>query len=156
MKTKKDRSKDLPQSMSIDEMIVDIIQQSKIRDQQELAQALEKRRVVVPQPTLSRKLKKLGVGKMGGFYAYAPHLLHEASALIEARIAPPNLIVLITKPGYASVLAEKIDHGVISGEFDGTRIIGTLAGENTIFVAINCRLKADLEEIKNLFDEKFG
>ena len=44
--------------------------------------------------------------------------------------APPNLIVLRTRPGFANAVAAVLDHQPLPGQ------AGTIAGDDTVFVAL--------------------
>ena len=90
------------------------------------------------QSTLSRRLKRLGVQKVQGRYrrVEAP-----VAALPEVTlaVAPPNLLVLRTAPGFAQALALSLDAHPVAG------LLGTLAGDDTVFVAVLPERLADVE-----------
>lgn len=44
--------------------------------------------------------------------------------------APPNLVVLRTRPGFANAVAAVLDHQPLPGQ------AGTIAGDDTVFVAL--------------------
>ena len=94
------------------------------------------------QTTVSRDIAELGLVKVrapSGRLVYAPPGTGDADRLRGARrraaryavgsSASGSLVVVTTPSGYASALAQAIDEGAIP------TIAGTIAGENTIFVA---------------------
>ena len=115
----------------------------EVATQGELKKLLHAAGVDVDQATLSRDIKELGLVKVPTEKGYKYALVDEASPVIPARSAAMvsrfvkdidhsgQLVVLKTDPGNAPAVAEALDHLAWSG------VIGTLAGDNTVFVA--CR-----------------
>ncbi|AKQ64870.1 Arginine pathway regulatory protein ArgR, repressor of arg regulon [Myxococcus hansupus] len=119
--------------MNLDEAILRLITEREIGDQAVLQQLLEAEGQAPSQSTLSRRLKKLGVLKVGGRYqraAPAPAVVPERPRVTILE-APPNLLVIRTAPGFAPVLALALDK---ERELPG--LAGTVAGDDTIFVAV--------------------
>lgn len=124
-----------------------IISSQQLGSQDELLAALQKEGFKLTQATLSRDLKQLKVAKaasMSGNYVYV--LPNET---MYKRVSTPNSIremlkvpgfvsinfsgnmgVIKTRPGYASSIAWNIDNS------DIPEIIGTIAGDDTIFIVI--------------------
>ena len=124
-----------------------IISSQQLGSQEELLNALQKEGFKLTQATLSRDLKQLKVAKaatMGGNYVYV--LPNET---MYKRVSTPtniremmqvpgfisinfsgNMGVIKTRPGYASAIAWSIDRS------DSPQIIGTIAGDDTIFIVI--------------------
>ena len=124
-----------------------IISSQQLGSQHELLAALQKEGFKLTQATLSRDLKQLKVAKaasMSGSYVYV--LPNET---MYKRVSTPNSIremlkvpgfvsinysgnmgVIKTRPGYASSIAWNIDNS------DIPEIIGTIAGDDTIFIVI--------------------
>ena len=124
-----------------------IISSQQLGSQDELLNALQKEGFKLTQATLSRDLKQLKVAKaasMSGNYVYV--LPNET---MYKRVSTPNSIremmkepgfisinfsgnmgVIKTRPGYASSIAWNIDNS------DIPEIIGTIAGDDTIFIVI--------------------
>jgi transcriptional regulator of arginine metabolism len=124
-----------------------LISSMELSSQEEVLQALAKEGFKLTQATLSRDLKQLKVAKaasMNGKYVYV--LPNET---MYKRIAKPqsalqmlqspgfvsinfsgNMGVIKTRPGYASSIAYNIDNS------DIPEIIGTIAGDDTIFIVI--------------------
>jgi transcriptional regulator of arginine metabolism len=115
--------------MDLDSLILRLLEEQPIADQGDLLVRLAAKGHVLTQSTLSRRLKRLGVQKFQGRYRRA-----EASAqsLPGASIteAPPNLLVLRTAPGFAQALGLSLDADPVPGQ------MGTLAGDDTVFVAV--------------------
>lgn len=122
--------------------ILRLIADQPVSTQTELAEALRAQGYDVVQTTVSRDVAELGLVKVrapSGRLVYArpggadtDRLRALAAALREfARSleAAGNLVVLKTPPGCANVLAQAMDAA------DHPRIAGTVAGDDTIFVA---------------------
>ena len=124
-----------------------IISSQELGSQDELLNALKKEGFQLTQATLSRDLKQLKVAKaasMRGNYVYV--LPNET---MYKRVSTPNSIremmrvpgfisinfsgnmgIIKTRPGYASSIAWNIDNS------DVPEILGTIAGDDTIFIVI--------------------
>lgn len=119
----------------------------ELSSQEEVLRALEAEGFQLTQATLSRDLKQLKVAKaasMNGKYVYvlpnetmykrvttprkATEML-QRSGYISVNISG-QLAIVKTRPGYASAIAYDIDTS------DSDYILGTIAGDDTIFVAI--------------------
>ena len=122
-----------------------LISSKELGSQEEVLQALAQEGYTVTQATLSRDLKQLKVAKaasMNGKYVYV--LPNET---MYKRVSTPrsaremlmtsgfssisfsgNMIVIKTRPGYASSIAYNIDNS------DIPQILGTIAGDDTIFL----------------------
>jgi len=127
-----------------------IISSQEIRLQEELMQELQKEGFFVTQATLSRDLKQLKVAKaanLEGNYVYvlpndvmyrrqtnqrASDMLN-ASGFISVDVAA-NIVVIHTRPGYASGMAYDIDNKKPEG------VLGTIAGDDTIMMVTSRRL----------------
>ena len=139
-----------------------IISSQQLGSQDELLNALQKEGFKLTQATLSRDLKQLKVAKaasMSGNYVYV--LPNET---MYKRVSTPNTIremlkvpgfmsinfsgnigIIKTRPGYASSIAWNIDNSDIS------EILGTIAGDDTIFIVIKEGTKH--QEIINTLSE---
>lgn len=124
-----------------------LISSMELSSQEEVIRALEKEGFKLTQATLSRDLKQLKVAKaasMNGKYVYvlpndtmykrvskpksAMEML-QTSGFVSINFSG-NMGVIKTRPGYASSIAYNIDNSDIS------QIIGTIAGDDTIFIVI--------------------
>lgn len=123
-----------------------ILHEGLASSQQEIVRVLRERGHEVTQATVSRDLQELGATKvrMNGGVAYRlpdevpksavgdlmtrrlEHTLEEFA--LDIRAAGP-LVVVLTAPGHASAVARAIDQAVLE------EVVGTVAGDDTIFVA---------------------
>jgi transcriptional regulator of arginine metabolism len=109
--------------------ILNLIRAKRIGTQEELRAELERSGVPATQSSVSRDLDELGVVKHHGFYAL-PHANGDAArGLVSLDIAGDVLVIAKCLPGRASAVAVEIDDAAIA------EIVGTLAGEDTIFIA---------------------
>ncbi len=129
--------------------ILSLIKAKPIGTQSELAAQLERAGVVATQSSVSRDLEELGIVKQHGRYV-VPVAANGAAAhgLISLDAAGDCLVVARCEPGMASGVAVVLDRAAIP------EIVGTLAGEDTIFVAVTNR-KAQRAAIKKVW-ELFG
>ena len=110
--------------------ILSLIQARPIATQEELRSLLEKAGLSATQSSVSRDLEELGVVKHHGHYTVPRANGAAAHGLLSLDLAGENLIVARTEAGLASAVAVEIDRAAIS------EIVGTLAGEDTIFIAV--------------------
>jgi transcriptional regulator of arginine metabolism len=124
--------------MDLDALILELLDGSPITDQGDLLLRLAAEGYDLTQSTLSRRLKRLGVRKVQGRYRRA-----EAGAQslpgVSITEVPPNLLVLRTAPGFAQALGLSIDAVPVPGQ------MGTLAGDDTVFVAVLPERMADMK-----------
>jgi transcriptional regulator of arginine metabolism len=122
--------------------ILSLVREQPISTQSELAEALRDAGYEVVQTTVSRDIAELGLVKVrapSGRLVYAPpgtgdperlrDLMNALRRYALSFEAAGNLVVVTTLPGFASALAQEIDAAV------HPHIAGTIAGDNTIFVA---------------------
>lgn len=125
-------------------IIRDIVETRNIETQEDLALALQEMGITVTQATVSRDIKELmlvKVSDMRGGYRYAfpkerNHMMSSEqleqivrNSVITVRTGG-NLVVLHTLPGTAQGVAYAIDSMKWMG------VMGTVAGDDTIFIAI--------------------
>jgi transcriptional regulator of arginine metabolism len=122
--------------------ILRLIGERELSTQAELAAALHDAGYEAVQTTVSRDIQELGLRKVrgsGGRLVYAPpgtadsdavrelaQLLRRTALAVEAN---DDLVVIQTPRGLAAALADAID------DAGHPLVLGTIAGENTIFVA---------------------
>ena len=124
-----------------------IISSQQLGSQDELLTALQNEGFKLTQATLSRDLKQLKVAKaasMSGNYVYVlpnetmykrvntPNTIREmmkVPGFISINFSG-NIGIIKTRPGYASSIAWNIDNS------DIPEILGTIAGDDTIFIVI--------------------
>ena len=124
--------------MDLDTLILQLLDGSPITDQGDLLVRLASLGHELTQSTLSRRLKRLGVQKVQGRYR---RVESSAQLLPEVTLTevPPNLLVLRTAPGFAQALGLTVDADPAEGQ------MGTLAGDDTVFVAV---LPEHMAEVK--------
>ena len=129
--------------------VLSLIRARRIGTQEELTAQLERAGVPATQSSVSRDLEELGIIKRRGYYTL-PHASNGtvARGLLSVDAAGDALVVAKCEPGLASAVAVEIDGAHIE------EIVGTLAGEDTIFIAVNER-KAQRAAIKKIW-ELFG
>ncbi len=115
--------------MTVDQIILDLIEAEPVTDQATLLALLDARGYRLTQPTLSRHLKKLSVIKQNGRYQRVERATPDRPPFT-LTIAPPNLLVLKTAPGHAPLL------GVLVDRIGLDAVAGTLAGDDTVFIAL--------------------
>jgi len=113
--------------------ILSLIQAKPVGTQEELKTLLDRAGVSATQSSVSRDLEELGVVKHHGRYVVPRANGAAAHGLLSLDLAGENLVVARTEPGLASAVAVEIDAAGIA------EIVGTLAGEDTIFIAVNDR-----------------
>ncbi|MGI9035443.1 MAG: arginine repressor [Pyrinomonadaceae bacterium] len=130
--------------------ILKFINSKQIGRQEELTALLEKKGFAVTQSSVSRDLDELGVIKANGFYAVPQKPKNAvASGLLNLETAGTNLIVAKCEAGLASAVAVKIDSARM------TEIVGTIAGDDTIFIAVKdaAMRKAAMKKIWEMFEK---
>lgn len=138
-----------------------LLEEGEVSTQEELAEALEKKNFSVTQSTISRDLRRIGAVKTISAVGEVVYRLPDELMLPSA---PPvltsgikglllsiehngSMIVIKTPPGSASLVAHHLDLTKPDG------ILGTIAGDDTIFVApasvkkISSTMDAIVEEI---------
>src|SRR5437660_3239525 len=110
--------------------LLNLIRAKRIGAQEALRADLEGAGVTATQSSVSRDLEELGVVKHHGAYAM-PHVNGDsARGLLSLDVAGDVLVIAKCLPGRASAVAVEIDDAAIP------EIVGTLAGEDTIFIAV--------------------
>lgn len=123
--------------------ILELIKSMDVETQEELAAELKKTGMNVTQATVSRDIKELKLIKVmasSGKYKYAPisptenYLSNKLVSIFAQTVlyteSVGNIVVIKTITGSANAACEAID----SLNFDG--IVGTIAGDNTIFILV--------------------
>ncbi len=128
--------------------LLSLVRAKPFANQAELRDSLEHAGFATTQSSLSRDLEELGIVKHRGHYAIPKSNSGTARGLISLDLCGENLVIARTEPGLASGVAVEIDGAVISG------IVGTLAGEDTIFIAVGDQ-KAQRMAMKKIW-EIFG
>lgn len=147
------------------EAVRQLIRRHRIQSQEQLRELLSAQGIEVTQATLSRDLARLKARRVtlpegGSVYeldepvaVIAKNEMQELGALVEEVREGDAMVVVHTRIGVASSVAHGLDRARMP------EIIGTLAGDDTIFVAPGkgvrpARLKARLEEVFGLTTEE--
>jgi len=127
--------------------LLNLIRARRIGTQEELRAHLERTGVAATQSSVSRDLEELGVVKHRGSYALPQANGSAARGLLALDAAGDVLIVAKCLPGLASAVAVEIDDAALP------EIVGTLAGEDTIFIAVRDQKnqRAAIKKIWELF-----
>ena len=128
--------------------LLSLIRAKPFATQAELRDSLERAGVPATQSSLSRDMEELGIVKHRGHYTMPRSNGAAARGLLSLDLAGENLVVARTEPGRASGVAVEIDGAAMS------EIVGTIAGEDTIFVAVRDQ-KAQRVAMKKIW-ELFG
>lgn len=121
----------------MDDAIIQMIKTEKVKSQEDLQTRLKRQGIAMTQSTISRALSRLNIAKVNGVYAL-PAITEGASRLVdflEVRPSGDTLLVLKTSPGNANRVAYILDNARLDG------IVGSLAGDDTVFVAVETKRK---------------
>ena len=123
--------------------ILELISKREVETQEELAEGLKVMGIDVTQATISRDIKELRLVKImskNGKYKYATigqsqeGITDRLYKIFENSVVSidnaMNVVVIKTIPGAAQICASAIDYMGVD------EIVGTLAGDDTVFVAI--------------------
>jgi transcriptional regulator of arginine metabolism len=135
--------------MTLDESILRLTEDREVTDQAVFLDLLKKEGHKVTQPTLSRHLSKLGIQKLAGRYQRVDPIPTELPAYAVSA-APPNLVIIKTRPGYAQALAVLVDQHAIDG------MVGTLAGDDTVFIAVTPekKMREAVETVRGILERR--
>ena len=138
------------------EAIIDLVNNQDINTQEELMENLQKQGFKVTQATVSRDIKELRIFKAlgkDGKYRYSTggrNALDKTSGFeslfassVEEVDSAENIVVIKTMTGMAQAVCMSLDNN------DFENIVGTIAGDDTIFVL--CRNLKATEEMLNKF-----
>lgn len=127
-----------------------MIQAKNISSQNELAELLSEGGFYVTQSSVSRDLDEIGIIKANGFYAL-PQISNEIRkfGLLSLDSAGETLVVAKCEPGLASAVTVRIDREKLP------EIVGTIAGDDTIFIAVKDAKaqKAVMKKIREIFEK---
>ncbi len=124
------------------EMLLKVLRERRVASQGDFVRILTGMGLDVTQASVSRDLRELGIVKLNGRYAEsgAPGVGGVGAAadprfeLVTAtEPVGANLIVIRTQTGCANSVAAALD------ERDLPEAVGTLAGDDTIFIAVRSR-----------------
>ncbi|MBA3765886.1 MAG: ArgR family transcriptional regulator [Acidobacteria bacterium] len=112
--------------------ILSLIRAKRIGTQEELKELLKRSGMEATQSSVSRDLLELGIVKHQGAYTLpqATNGRGPSRGLLSLDMAGDALVVAKCEPGLASAVAVEIDRAAL------TEVVGTLAGEDTVFIAV--------------------
>ncbi|MTI48187.1 arginine repressor [Sporosalibacterium faouarense] len=141
--------------------ILEIVENNEIETQDELSEQLKREGIEVTQATVSRDIRELRLVKVlskSGKYKYAAMGQHQEgtterlikifkNSILSIDVAG-HLLVIKTLPGAAQISGSAIDALGIE------EVVGTIAGDDTVFVAINNKDRIDhiLDMFNNILD----
>lgn len=132
--------------------ILDVIENRRITRQDELVDVLKASGFNVTQASVSRDLDEIGVVKVDGQYARTEFSDPVASPFGLKAIEPAgdNMVVLKCSSGLASAAAVRIDAETMA------EIVGTIAGDDTIFIAVRNAhdQKTAIKKLRSMFVAK--
>ena len=128
--------------------ILSLIRAKPVGTQENLRSLLERAGVPATQSSVSRDLEELGVVKHHGHYTLPRTNGAPVRGLLSLDQAGDSLVIARTVPGLASAVAVEIDAASIK------EIVGTIAGEDTIFIAVHSAKdqRPAIKEIWKLFE----
>lgn len=141
----------------LEEAVKDLIRAGKVGTQEEIVSVLLTEGFEVNQSKISRLLRKLGTMKVKGSEGRTIYSLPKEPAPPSTKSTLANLILDIsanealvivqTSPGSAPVIGRMIDY-----HKHNSAILGTIAGDDTIFVAPRSikHIQKTLQEVKTL------
>src|SRR4030095_991558 len=131
------------------QQILSLIRAKPIGTQEDLRALLERAGVPATQSSVSRDLEELGVVKHHGHYTLPRTNGVATRGLFSVDQRADTLITGRTVRGLASAVAVEIDAAAIA------EIVGTIAGEDTIFIAVRDAKsqRAAIKEIWDLFGD---
>jgi len=116
-----------------------LVRRHRAHDQQALVTLLQEEGIPATQASVSRDLRELGLVKVGGAYVPSERLSRNVDVGLRNELitsAVPvgaHLIVIHTVIGGAAAVAVEVDRRHIPD------VVGTIAGDDTIFVAVRSR-----------------
>lgn len=138
--------------------ILSLIHKHNIETQEELAESLEKAGFKVTQATVSRDIRELKLTKIAGqnksqkyvtLSNFEKQISEKVIRVFQAGFismeAAQNILVVRTLNGMGNAVASAID------AFNCDEIVGTLAGDDTIFCAI--KDQKDMHKVIQKFEE---
>jgi transcriptional regulator of arginine metabolism len=118
-----------------------LVLENSIQSQAELRSRLKASGFRASQPVLSRDLRILRVAKEAGTYQLRETervtSLTALKSLLRSAEAAPEFLLLRCEPGAASAIARALEAEDIDG------IVGTVAGDDTVLVALRSRAAKD-------------
>lgn len=140
--------------------LTSILQKGEAATQEQICKTLQLRGYEINQSKVSRLLRKINAVKVvnsSGHTIYSlpwepavPTIYTPLKQLIVDVVFNETLVVIYTSPGSASMVARILDFNQMS-----TEVLGTIAGDDTIFVApkSGANVKKLAEQIKKMLKD---
>ena len=134
--------------------LADLIRSGALSSQEELVERLAAQGIAATQATVSRDLEQIGAVKVrrGGQFSCAfaeavrsgaaPRLAAVLRDWVRSAESAANLVVLRTPPGSAHLVGVALDDSELP------EIVGTICGDDTIFIACRSPGEADTLSVK--------
>jgi transcriptional regulator of arginine metabolism len=112
--------------------IIEIVRAMRFSNHKQIQKYFERIGCTVTQPSISRDLVDLGISKVNGVYRLPSYYSGDMPyfEVLSINKAGDNLVVVKVPPGQAPLVALTIDQKKVP------EIVGTVAGDDTIFVAV--------------------
>ena len=139
-------------------MIKQLIDKRPVRTQGELGDLLAEKGIDATQTTLSRDIDALGLIKVNGYYRGPDNRVQSRNTAIQlagrilgVKPAGPNLVVIHTRVGEASMVGLGLDRA------GWPELTGTLAGDDTVFAAFASKTDSEkfIVRLKEIAPEAF-
>ena len=131
--------------------IIELVRTGQIASQEDLLQGLLARKIEVSQSTLSRDIQELRLAKAGGIYTLVDQertplkddsLRRIVREFVLEVAAVQSLVIVKTGTGNASTVSQALD------DAGWPEVAGSIAGDNTIFIAVSSHKEALRVEVK--------
>jgi transcriptional regulator of arginine metabolism len=132
----------MPDKVRRQAVLLRLVRQRALARQEEIVAQMRRAGFEVTQASISRDIHELGLVKVDGRYLPRANLAANAPPNVPAAVVGmvigvepvgANLVVVRTTSGTASTVAVAIDEQALGG------VAGTIAGDDTIFVAVRSR-----------------
>lgn len=124
-------------------LLMQLVRDEPVANQQQLVSLLRERGISATQASISRDVRELGLVKVDGRYVPASRVTGRgrirvvtgpvSELITKAEAVGANLVVVRTAQGAANAVAVELERRPVDG------IVGTIAGDDTIFVAVRSR-----------------
>lgn len=124
-------------------LLMQLVRDEPVANQQQLVSLLRERGISATQASISRDVRELGLVKVDGRYVPASRVTGRgrirvvtgpvSELITKAEAVGANLVVVRTAQGAANAVAVEFERRPVDG------IVGTIAGDDTIFVAVRSR-----------------
>lgn len=112
--------------------LLQLIKIKRVNNQLQLLREMEAAGIETNQASISRDLNELGIVKIQGIYHLPEKIMtiRRRQEILNMESVGEHLITIRTAPAQANVVAAHIDEANLPG------VAGTIAGDDTIFVAV--------------------